>query len=102
MEISKREYVLWPQYFDCNLSRKYGRKVPKELCIPRPSIEDLLSACRELNLECEAEPEKLYPRSWYLSRGRIRVIFAGPKTSLLKLIATKLRELHSRNTKSTR
>lgn len=99
MEISKRGYVLWPQYFDCNLSRKYGRKVSRELCISRPSIEDLLAACRELNLECEAEPEKLYPRSWYLPRGRIRVAFTGPKASLLKLIATKLQELRSKNTK---
>ncbi|HID80526.1 MAG TPA: signal recognition particle protein Srp19 [Ignisphaera sp.] len=95
-EVREREYVVWPQYFDCDLSRKYGRKVSRELCVSKPSIKEIELACLELGFECRVNDSKLYPRSWFVTRGCVYIRCNTSKSSLLKLLAKKLQEIRQK------
>ena len=87
----KEKYViLWPEYFDSTISRKYGRKVPKELAVPRPTQKELLEVATSLGLK--AEPlEGSYPRTWWVKEGPILVEKRGSKRSVMLEIAKALR-----------
>ncbi len=85
--------VLWPEYFDCNLSRRLGRRVPKDLCVTRPSITELVEACRHIGVECSTDESKRYPRTWYMSQGTVLATVDDnvKKTALIREIAKALR-----------
>jgi len=85
-----KHVILWPEYFDSTLSRKYGRKVPKELAVPRPTQRELLEAATSLGLR--AEPlEGSYPRTWWVKEGPILVEKKGTKRSIMIEVAKALR-----------
>lgn len=85
--------VLWPEYFDCSLSRRLGRRVPKDLCVTRPSITELVEACKHIGAECGADESKRYPRTWYMSHGAVLATVEDDvkKTALIREIAKALR-----------
>lgn len=87
--------VLWPEYFDCNLSRRLGRRVPKDLCVIRPTLTELVEACRHIGVECSADEGKRYPRTWYMSQGTVLVTVEDSikKTALIREIAKALRTI---------
>ena len=86
--ISKSKYVIWPIYFDLNISRSNGRRVPKSLAIQNPSIDDILKAAKRLRLNPILE-EKAHPSRWW-SRGRILVDKKEKKREILRKIAEQL------------
>lgn len=94
-----KEYIVWPPYLDCSLTRRLGRRVPRILCIDHVTVEDIINACAKLNLECRAEDGKKYPRVWYMSNGRVVVRFNGSKNSLLKELAKAIRSTRASGTK---
>ena len=87
--------VLWPEYFDCNLSRRLGRRVPKDLCVIRPSITELMEACKHTGAECSVDESKRYPRTWYISQGAVLATVEDDvsKTALIREVAKALRSL---------
>ena len=99
-----KTYVIWPEYFDSTLTRRLGRRVPKHQAMPHPTVKDVITVCRELNLDCETYEDKKYPRTWYSSEGYVRVILREgevlSKNELIKLIAGKLAELKSASRRS--
>lgn len=88
-------------YFDQNISRKYGRKLPKKLTIPDPKIVEVLKACEALKYECEVE-EKRYPRTWYKPSAVVIVRTSNivSKYEIIKQIGRKLVELRSQQTQT--
>jgi signal recognition particle subunit SRP19 len=80
-------WTVWPEYFDKGRSRSEGRRVNRRLAIHEPTLASLEQAVKMLGLEYRVEPNKLYPRNWYSSQGRIRVERALSKTELLNRIA---------------
>ncbi len=94
-----RRKIIWLAYLDCSIPRRLGRRLPRDLCIDRPSIDEILRACKELNLDCEADNEARYPRTWYLHQGRVLISYEGPKLRLLKEIASVIRRLRSSGSK---
>ncbi len=89
-ELREKRIVLYPAYFDKRLSRRLGRKVSLELSVPSPRLEEIVRAAEELGLEPIVEEDKLYPRTWFLSRGRVIVLKKTSKTKLLKMISEKI------------
>lgn len=87
--------ILWPEYFDCSLSRRLGRRVPKDLCVTRPSLTELVEACRRIGVECGADESKRYPKTWYMSQGAVLATVEDgiKKTLLIREIAEALREM---------
>lgn len=78
-----KSWVLWPEYFDSNLTRAQGRKVNKNLSVPDPSLEMLSKALQKLGVEFTLEEEKSYPSEWHLKKGRALVPITIAKSQLL-------------------
>ena len=97
--VSKKDnkLVVWPEYFDSNLTRAFGRRVPKKLAIPAPNIESILKAAKSLGYKPILEREKRYPRRWWRKDGgRILVNRkGGSKTKILINIAKRMKKLSS-------
>ncbi len=80
---TEKSWVLWPEYFDANLTRTQGRKVNKKLAVPDPSLEMLSKALQKLGVEFTLEEGKSYPGEWYSKKGRALVPITIPKSQLL-------------------
>lgn len=80
---TEKSWVLWPEYFDSNLTRTQGRKVNKNLAVPDPSLEMLSKALQKLGVEFTLEEGKSYPGEWYLKKGRALVPITIPKSQIL-------------------
>ncbi len=92
-----KTYRIWPHYFDCTVSRFSGRKIPKTLCIDRPSIDIILDVCKKLNLKCQYIKDKKHPKHWFKYTGLILIDYSGRKSELIKLIAKNIKEKHRHN-----
>ncbi|MEM3616189.1 MAG: signal recognition particle subunit SRP19/SEC65 family protein, partial [Candidatus Methanomethylicia archaeon] len=65
--------VIWPAYLNANLTRKMGRRIPKEIAVQNPTIEELEEAVKELKINYIVEKDKKYPKTWFKEEGRILV-----------------------------
>ncbi|RLF68514.1 MAG: signal recognition particle protein Srp19 [Thermoplasmata archaeon] len=83
--------VLYPEYFDRNLSRKEGRRTPLKLSVPSPDARALFDAAGALGLDPILENERHYPRTWYMRRGRVLVEKKGSKCSIIRMVAEELK-----------
>lgn len=79
--------VIWPSYLDATLTRRMGRRIPKEIAVPNPRIEEVEGALKELNVKYVLENEKSYPRTWFKDKGRILVEKKWGKNKIIREIA---------------
>lgn len=86
--------ILWPVYFDAKATRQNGRRVPVNLAKQRPSVDEIVAACRKLGFECE-QVEASYPRMWFRKMGYVLVKTKSKisKQRLILMIAEELRKL---------
>lgn len=84
--------VIYPEYFDSRLSRKQGRRVPRNLARDGPTMEAVLNAARAADpgLEPRAEPKKSFSARWHEKRGRVLVKRKFHKQKTLLMVARKL------------
>lgn len=82
--------VIWPAYFDRNLTRKEGRRVPKDLAVDKPSLEKIYAVLKDLGLDPEMDPEARYPSRQWEYRGRILVKKIEKKQKILRMVAEKI------------
>lgn len=66
------ENVLWPAYFDAGLTRSEGRRVPKELAVEEPTVDEIADAVQQVGYDAVIEREKTYSRE-FEPRGRVLV-----------------------------
>ncbi|CAB49350.1 signal recognition particle protein Srp19 [Pyrococcus abyssi] len=96
------KFVIWTSELDSRLSKKYGRVVPRNLAVERPSIEEIEEAAKSLGFKVlQVEREKLNPKLSGIDedlRTYGRIIIESPygKAKTLKIIAQKIRELRRR------
>ncbi len=86
-----RVVVLWPEYFDSDLPRSRGRRVPRPLASPGVTVEDLTVALRRLGLRFEVV-DAAYPRNWWERRGMVLVETDLAKTELIREVAQLIKE----------
>lgn len=82
--------IIWPEYFNKNLSLSEGRKIPKEIAIKNPTINEITNALRKLKIQFTVEKDKSYPGKWYEHNGRIIAQTDKNKLELLEEIAQKM------------
>ena len=83
--------TLWPEYFDINLTRAQGRRLPKELCVANPDLDMIAKGAMILDLEYEILENMSYPKFPRAKHGCVRVERTGiRKTELLPKIAEVL------------
>jgi len=95
--LSRREryIVVWPVYFDSERSRSEGRKVAKEFSVPNPSLDEIIKALEKLNVKYVVERDKLYPKFWWLYKGRVLVEKRMNKAELLRTIGRVLKGIRA-------
>lgn len=84
--------VLWPQYFDRDLSRDEGRRVPSALAVREPDAQWIEAACRKLGLEAELEDDARHPSSPYVKSGRVLVAKGTPKEAVIRQVGARMHE----------
>lgn len=90
------ENVIWPAYLDSEVSRSKGRRVPEELAVPDPTVDEIAAAVQQVGYDAVIERDRTYPRE-YEARGRVLVKDAddASKNDLVQAVAayvTALRE----------
>jgi signal recognition particle subunit SRP19 len=89
--------TLWPEYFDINLTRAQGRRLPKNLCVANPNLDFIAKGAMMLDLEYEILEDMSYPKFPREKHGCVRVERSTiPKTALLPKIAEVLVKNQSR------
>ena len=85
--------TVWPQYLNKNLSLSEGRKIAKEYCVRDPTIKDIETALKRLNLKYEVQKDFSYPGKWYEKSGRVLVEWDKTKLELIREISLKIKEI---------
>ena len=85
--------TVWPQYLDKNLSLSEGRKIAKADCVREPTVHDIETALKRLNLTYNVQNEFSYPGKWYEKSGRVLVEWDGTKLELIREISLKIKEI---------
>ncbi len=85
------ENVIWPAYLDAEKSRSEGRRIPEELAVPEPTVDEIAQAVQQVGYDAVIERDKTYPRE-YDARGRVLVKDAddASKSDLLGATAAYL------------
>ena len=81
--------IFWLDYFDSELRRSEGRRVPLSAATRAPTLPELNEACRRLNLQPQPQ-DAHYPPLPLKESGYVSVIKATPKQALLIKIAREL------------
>ena len=87
----KGKLVIWPAYFDGDLTWRGGRRVSKNVALRGVNADEVLRAAIELGLNPEMRADAVYPRNGARS-GAILVDKGKPKTKILVDLAQKMRE----------
>jgi len=75
--------ILWLDYFNSKLSRKCGRRVPLNLAVSSPTLEELVEAAGRLGYEAEAFKAR-HPKRSRLESGYISIPKRKSKTAVIK------------------
>jgi len=89
----KGKLVIWPVYIDQMRSRSGGRIISRKNAIKEPQLNEINEAARQLGLNPEVEPEKVYPKYWWEISGRVLVDDNGPKSVIVKQIASSIKKI---------
>ncbi|MFP3166547.1 MAG: signal recognition particle subunit SRP19/SEC65 family protein [Nitrososphaeria archaeon] len=63
----KDKQVIWLDYFDSNLSKSNGRRVPKSLALSTPRPESIEEGLKRLGLKYEVHQARHPKRHWKLT-----------------------------------
>ncbi len=82
-------HVFWLDYFDSELKRSEGRRVPLSSATRAPALPELGEACRRLNLQPQPQAAR-HPSRPLKESGYVSVIKSGAKQALVIRIAREL------------
>ena len=71
--VLKHWHVIYPAYIEKNFTIPQGRRVPKEVAVEHPKLEEISSVLEFLKIKHCVEWDKAYSRDW-LTKGRVRVL----------------------------
>jgi len=88
------ENVIWPAALDADCTRSEGRRVPLELAVPEPTVDEIGTAVQQVGYDAVIERDVTYPRE-YEPRGRVLVQNADDagKSDLLGAVAAYVNAL---------
>lgn len=65
--------ILWTAYFDAEKTRGEGRRVPVDLAIDEPTVDEIAQAVQQVGYDAVIERHVAYPREPWEDRGRVVV-----------------------------
>ncbi len=87
--------IIWPAYFDVAKTRAKGRRIPKNMAVPNPKIEELQTVAVRLGLKNEVVAQVSYPKTPWQKTGSILVEKKTPKEQIIKNLAKQLMKIRS-------
>ncbi len=83
------ENVIWPAYLDATCSRADGRRVPEDLAVDEPTVDEIAQAVQQIGYDAIVERDKSYSRAPWDERGRVVVRGAedSTKNDLVQAVA---------------
>ena len=94
IEMRKQNKIfLWGVYFDANKTRNEGRRVPKNLAVSSPKLEELQRAAKRLGLQPEILSDAAHPSSPWRKTGLIIIPKKESKGKTLTKVAKELSSL---------
>ena len=90
--MSDKPIVLYPEYFDFNLKRSEGRKIPINISVKKPSVDELYSITKNIGAEVK-KSSKSHPSNWSAELVSINLFYDGKKMELLHKIGKELKNL---------
>ena len=85
--------VIWLDYFNKTLSRKKGRRLPKDKCVFDPSLNELIESSKDAGLKpTETDDQVRFPKRSYVRSGYIILEKKFSKTEILNKISKKAGE----------
>ena len=88
----RRPLVVYPEYFDFNLKRSEGRKVPLNQSVKKPDIDEIFTILKPIVSSLD-KSSKSHSGNWPSNSGSILVHYDGSKTSLLHKVGKGLKKL---------
>jgi len=86
----KDKIALWPLYFDLTKSRVDGRKVPKNVAVPSPKLDEIRKAVEQLGLQYEIVSDASHPKLSWQRSGMLVVSKVGSRAQTIRKIAEQL------------
>jgi signal recognition particle subunit SRP19 len=87
--------IIWPIYFDISRTRKEGRRVPKNIAVQSPKIDEVKQAVDRLGLGNEIRPEAHFPKVPWAKTGMLLVEKRESKEKIIQKIAKQLVKIKS-------
>lgn len=78
----KHWHVIYPGYLEKSFTAPQGRRVPKDIAVDKPKLDEISAVLEFLKLRHCVELDKAYPRDW-LTRGRVRVLLKDEHGQLM-------------------
>jgi len=93
---SKKPIVIYPEYFDHNLKRSEGRKVPLSEAVRSPKIAELSNLLSKIGCSFQASQSN-HSGNWSNLSGSLKVNTDLSKTQLIHTLGSSLKELRRTN-----
>jgi signal recognition particle subunit SRP19 len=84
------KFIIWPAYFDQSKTRNQGRKVPKNLALPAPRLDEIQKAAARLGFKPETVSDVAYSATPWLKTGMVMVEKKGSKLEIVRRIAKEV------------
>lgn len=81
--------VIWVDYFNSNIGRSEGRRVPLNMTVRNPTLQELEEAARRAGYEYESQ-EAAYPKRMRSKSGYVSIKRRKTKVETIKEIAALL------------
>lgn len=82
--------ILWPVYFDSTKTRLEGRKVPRNLAVPSPKLDELQRAAERISLKPEVVVDAKHPSAPWQKTGMIIIPKKNSKNETIRRVAREL------------
>lgn len=81
--------LIYPAYLDAAKSRREGRRVPSDLAVEAPTVDEIASAVGQVGYDTTIERDIAYARQPWEETGRVRVRDAddATKNDLVQAVA---------------
>ena len=87
--------IIWPIYFDASKTRREGRRVPKNLAVQSPKIDEVKQAADRLGIKSEVKLEAHFPKMPWAKTGMLLVEKKEAKEKIIQKIAKQLVKVQS-------
>ena len=87
--------IIWPIYFDTSKTRKEGRRVPKNIAVQTPKIDEIKQAADKLGLENEVNLNAHFPKNHWSKTGMLLVEKREAKEKIIQKLAKQLVKIKS-------